>query len=313
VVTHIDSATIALFTVAYDANGNTLTDAQGRSFSWDFENRLVQAVVPGTGGGTTTFKYDPFGRRIQKSGPLGTTGFLYDRATLVQEVDNSGNVLATYTQGKSIDEPLAQLRSGTTSYYQRDGLGSITSLSNSAGAVAETYTYDSYGKPTTSSGTLVNPFQYTGREFDSETGIYYYRARYFDPSAGRFLSEDRLRFGQGVNFYRYVQNNPLSSIDPSGNGTQKPICEVVTPNGMTDVPCSGDCVDFYWPRLCSTTRSAASSARFRLGQRYRHNEPDRQVPFGGNRRNKPDRDRGVKRVLHGPTVGSRQKSGGSAR
>jgi YD repeat-containing protein len=63
---------------SYDANGNTLSDAQGRSFTWDFENRLTQAVVPGTNGGTTTFKYDPFGRRIQKSGPLGTTNYLYD-------------------------------------------------------------------------------------------------------------------------------------------------------------------------------------------------------------------------------------------
>jgi len=61
---------------AYDANGNTLTDAQGRSFTWDFENRLTQVVNPGVG--TTTFRYDPFGRRIQKSGPLGTTNYLYD-------------------------------------------------------------------------------------------------------------------------------------------------------------------------------------------------------------------------------------------
>ncbi|HTS09731.1 MAG TPA: hypothetical protein VMP68_29465, partial [Candidatus Eisenbacteria bacterium] len=61
----------------YDANGNTLSDAQGRSFTWDLENRLVQAVVSGTNGGTTTFRYDPFGRRIQKSGPLGATNYLY--------------------------------------------------------------------------------------------------------------------------------------------------------------------------------------------------------------------------------------------
>ena len=65
-------------TVAYDANGNTLSDPSGKSYTWDFENRLTQAVVPGTNGGTTTFKYDPFGRRIQKSGPLGTTNYLYD-------------------------------------------------------------------------------------------------------------------------------------------------------------------------------------------------------------------------------------------
>src|SRR6202034_815605 len=73
---------------AYDANGNTLSDASAKSYTWDFENRLTQAVVPGTNGGTTNFKYDPFGRRIQKSGPLGTTNYLYDGADLIEEVDN---------------------------------------------------------------------------------------------------------------------------------------------------------------------------------------------------------------------------------
>ena len=70
--------------IAIDANGNTLSDDQGRSFTWDFENRIVQAVVPGTNGGTTTFKYDPFGRRIQKSGPLGTTNYLYDGMNVIE-------------------------------------------------------------------------------------------------------------------------------------------------------------------------------------------------------------------------------------
>lgn len=74
-------------TVAYDANGNTLSDASGKSYTWDFENRLTQAVVPGTG--TVNFRYDPFGRRIQKSGPLGTTNYLYDGINLLEEVDNN--------------------------------------------------------------------------------------------------------------------------------------------------------------------------------------------------------------------------------
>ena len=201
---------------SYDANGNTLADASGKSYAWDFENRVVQALVPGTNGGTTTFKYDPFGRRIQKSGPLGTTNYLYDGQNLVEEVDSNANMLARYTQGVGTDQPLSELRLGATSYYQQDGLGSVTSLSNSSAALAQTYTSDSFGKPTASTGTLVNPFQYTGREFDSETGIFYYRARYFDPSAGRFLSEDSIRFRAGANFYPYVLNNPLRWRDPNG-------------------------------------------------------------------------------------------------
>ena len=85
--------------VNYDANGNTLSDPSGKSYTWDFENRLVSAMVPVSG--TVTFKYDTFGRRIEKSSWLGTTNYLHDRAGLVEEVDNSGNVLARYTQGKS--------------------------------------------------------------------------------------------------------------------------------------------------------------------------------------------------------------------
>src|SRR5579864_6579232 len=106
---------------ALDANGNTLTDASGRSFTWDFENRLTQAVVPGTNGGTTTFRYDPFGRRIQKSGPLGTTNFLFDGDNLFEEIDQSGNILGRYAQTTNIDEPLSQVHANTTSYYQQDG------------------------------------------------------------------------------------------------------------------------------------------------------------------------------------------------
>jgi RHS repeat-associated protein len=203
---------------ALDANGNTLTDASGKSYTRDFENRLTQAVVPGTG--TVSFKYDSFGRRIQKSSPLGTTNYLYDGrsagANVIDEVDNNGNVLARYTQGKGIDQPFAELRSGTASYYEQDGIGSVTSLSSSAGALANTYTYDSFGKLTGFTGTLTNPFQYTGREYDSETGIYDYRARYYDQNVGRFISEDPIGFKGGIDFYAYVKNRSLNFTDPTG-------------------------------------------------------------------------------------------------
>jgi RHS repeat-associated protein len=198
----------------YDANGNTLSDGS-KTYTWDAENRLSSVTLPDSGG-TASFRYDPFGRRIQKSSPLGTTNFLYDGPNLMEEVDNAGNVLARYTQGKEVDEPLAMLRSGTTSYYQQDGLGSTTSLSSPAGALANTYTYDSFGKLTSSAGTITNPFRYTGREFDPETGLYFYRARYLDSSAGRFLSEDPLSFQSGPNYYSYVGNNPTLFIDPTG-------------------------------------------------------------------------------------------------
>jgi RHS repeat-associated protein len=215
-------------TVAYDANGNTLSDPSGKSYSWDFENRLTQAVVPGTG--TVAFKYDPFGRRTQKSGPLGTTNYIYDGTNLLEGVDNSGNVLARYAQTRILDEELSELQSGTVAYYEQDALGSITSLSNSAGALANTYTFDSFGKLIASTGTLTNPFQYTAREFDPETGTYEYRTRYFDQNSGRFISEDPITFDGGINFYRYAQNNPALFTDPMG----------LSPS------CLGACIKIYY-------------------------------------------------------------------
>jgi hypothetical protein len=146
--------------------------------------------VPGTG--TVTFKYDPFGRRIYKSSPTWTGIFLYDRDNLIETVNGSGTELSGYNGGPWIDEALSELRAGTSSYDQQDGLGSVTSLSNSTGTLANTYSYDSFGNLTNSTGTLGNPFQFTGREFDSETGLRYYRSckNAFGPSVSSpFCSE----------------------------------------------------------------------------------------------------------------------------
>ena len=170
---------------------------------------------PGSGG-TVSFKYDPFGRRIYKSSSSATSVYAYDHDNLIEETNASGTAVARYSLGLNTDETLAMLRSGATSYYEQDGLGSVTSLSNTAGALAQTYTFDSFGKLTASSGSLVNPFQYTGREWDTETSLQFSRARYYDPTTGRFASEDPLRFKAGADFYTYVQNDPTLFIDPSG-------------------------------------------------------------------------------------------------
>jgi len=102
------------------------------------------------------------------------------------------------------------------SYYLQDGLGSVTSLSTIGGTLANTYVYDSFGNLTASSGTVANPYQYAGRDYDAETGLRYYRARYYDALTGRFISEDPTEFGAGMNFYDYVNNDPTNGMDPSG-------------------------------------------------------------------------------------------------
>jgi RHS repeat-associated protein len=144
------------------------------------------------------------------------TVYLYSGTGDIEEVDSTGSVLARYTQDLAIDEPLAQSRANAIGYYQADGVGSISSLTNSAGTPAATYQYDSFGNQLASTGSTQNPFHYTARESDAETGIYYYRARYYDSTIGRFLSEDPLKFGATSNFYPYAANNSLRYNDPMG-------------------------------------------------------------------------------------------------
>jgi hypothetical protein len=91
---------------------------------------------------SSSFKYDPFGRRIKKITSTTTSVFAYDGDNLVEETNSSGAVVARYEDTQNIDEPLAMLRSSATSYFHADGLGSITSLSSAAGSIANTYTYE---------------------------------------------------------------------------------------------------------------------------------------------------------------------------
>ncbi len=152
--------------------------------------------------------------------------------------------MARYRHGQSLDEPLIQERAGQTYFYHADHLGSIRLVTNAAGTVVNTYDYDSYGNRQNVVEAVENPYSYTGREYDGESGLYYYRARTYDPASGRFLQEDPLELGQGalwkilaprialpdansplrlatsdLNLYRYAGNNPLNAVDPAGTSS----------------------------------------------------------------------------------------------
>jgi RHS repeat-associated protein len=163
---------------------------------------------------TANFKYDAFGRRIEKTVNGKAIQYLYDGIDIVQEIEG-GTVLANYLRTLSIDEPLARITPGASRFYQADALGSIIAVIGENGEGKTTYTYDPFGNVTMSGELNDNPFQYTGRENDG-TGLYYYRARYYSPELQKFISEDPIRFRGGSNFYTYVRNNPINFVDPLG-------------------------------------------------------------------------------------------------
>ncbi len=120
-----------------------------------------------------------------------------------------------YVHGPGIDEPLGVKHgNGSRWYYHSDGLGSVLAATDVAGVVSDTRKYDAFGNLQV--GEDEDGYAYTGREWDPETGLYYYRARYYDPKIGRFISEDPLRYIDGPNLYQYVGGNPVVRIDPGG-------------------------------------------------------------------------------------------------
>lgn len=161
-----------------------------------------------------SFVYDGFNRRSSKTVSGTTTAFLYDGLNPVQELTGS-TPTANLPGGLGLDQWFARSDSTGTRSFLTDALGSTLALTDASGTVQNQYAYEPYGKATQSGAASSNAFQYTGRENDG-TGLAYYRARYYAPGKGRFIAEDPIGFGGGVNVYGYVDGNPLSSIDPLG-------------------------------------------------------------------------------------------------
>jgi RHS repeat-associated protein len=151
------------------------------------------------------------------TGSTTTTRYVYDNEDILLELNGANAIVARYTHGPGIDEPLIMEKNVQSFYYHADGLGSITEITNQSGTVVQRYAYSSFGKIDSQlDGNFVQPYTFTGRELDSETELYYYRARHYDAGRGRFLQEDPIRFGGGTNFYNYVGGNPTVRVDPFG-------------------------------------------------------------------------------------------------
>ena len=168
-----------------------------------------------------TYTYDVSGRRIAKAydGEL-ITSYVYDGDSCIAEYDINSNLKRKYIYGPGVDEPVSMTEAAGsyagTYYYHFDALGSVMALTNSSGNTVEVYEYGVFGQVGASDPNHPNRFMFTGREFDKETGLYYYRARYYNPQIGRFLQADPVGYKDGMNRYVYCRNNPPAIIDPSG-------------------------------------------------------------------------------------------------
>jgi RHS repeat-associated protein len=164
------------------------------------------------------YKQDVTGRRVEKKVDGYSTRYVYDGDDVIAEYDGNNNLLRKYIYGPCTDEPVCMIEvaDSNTYYYHYDALGSVVALSDSSGSTVETYEYSVYGEAAASDANNPNPYMFAGRRFDVEIGLYYNRARYYNPYTGRFLQVDPVGYDAGMNMYRYCQNNPVNFADPSG-------------------------------------------------------------------------------------------------
>jgi RHS repeat-associated protein len=203
-------------TYTYDNNGNVITRTDGlgtTTFTFNEENQLTRARLPN--GLTVDYKYDGLGRRIQRTTSAGANErYVYDGPDVLIDLNADWSVATTYLNDLGNDNHLRQTNTTTgTSYFLTDHLGSTAAFADGRGNLIEQITYDSFGN---SPGSARSRYGFTGRERDPDTSLMYYRARFYDPQIGRFMSEDPLGFAGGLNGYTYTRNNPLTRKDPSG-------------------------------------------------------------------------------------------------
>jgi RHS repeat-associated protein len=214
-------ATFGGYTLGYDNEGNlTSKTASGYSQTYTW-NDLGQLASVTTNGTTVSYLYNGFGQRVKRTQSGAVTWSIYDGDDLLLELDGSGNVLREYTMYPGVDAPHS-LRTwsgstpGSANYYVMEQPGDVTGLVNSSSQVANQYRYTPWGVAESTSETVSQPLRFMARELDATTGLYYVRARWYDPALARFNSEDPIGLEGGINLYAFTGNAPVLVRDPTG-------------------------------------------------------------------------------------------------